>query len=89
VPAVEPVGHNTHAFLNDPENRRSGRVAECRHPAKGNIRELALLVRVSASADPPHRLAPDLGSHTDSILRSVGYAPAEIADLRRSGAISS
>jgi crotonobetainyl-CoA:carnitine CoA-transferase CaiB-like acyl-CoA transferase len=88
VPAVEPVGRNAHAFLNDPENRRSGRVAECRHPTKGNVRELALLVRVSASANPPHRLAPDLGSHTDSILRSVGYDPAEIADLDRRGTIS-
>lgn len=88
VPAAEPVGRNAHAFLNDPENRRTGRVAELPHPTKGNVRELATLVRVSASAHPPHRLAPDLGSHTESILCSVGYGPEEIADLRRRGAIS-
>ncbi len=89
VPAVEPVGRNTHAFLNDPENRRTGRVAECRHPGKGNIRELARLVRVSGCTDPPHRLAPELGAHTDSILRSVGLEPEQIDNLRTDGAIRS
>ncbi len=87
VPAVEPAARATHAFLNDPENRRTGRVAECRHPTKGNVRELAQLVRVSRSANPPHRLAPDLGAHTESILQAMGLAPAEIAELRHDGTI--
>ncbi len=87
VPAVEPVARSTHAFLNDPENRRTGRVAECHHPTRGNVRELAQLVRVSGSTDPPHRLAPDLGAHTESILRAMGRPPEEIADLRDAGAI--
>ncbi len=87
MPAVEPVGRNTHAFLNDPENRRTGRVAECRHPTKGNVRELAQLVRVSGCTNPPHRLAPDLGAQTGSILRAMGLGPGEIADLRAGGAI--
>ncbi|MFI5041532.1 MAG: CaiB/BaiF CoA transferase family protein, partial [Acidimicrobiales bacterium] len=87
VPAVEPVARNTHAFLNDPENRRTGRVAECHHPTRGNVRELAQLVRVSESTHPPHRLAPDLGAHTESILRTMGRQPEEIADLRARGAI--
>ncbi len=87
VPAVEPVARHTHAFLNDPENRRTGRVAECLHPTKGNVRELAHLVRVSGSANPPHRLAPDLGAHTESILCAMGLAHEEIADLRAHGAI--
>jgi crotonobetainyl-CoA:carnitine CoA-transferase CaiB-like acyl-CoA transferase len=33
-----------------------------------------------------HR-APTLGEHTDTILAELGYAPAEIARLRASGAV--
>jgi len=87
VPAAEPVGRNNHAFMNDPENRRTGRVAELPHPASGNVREVAVLLRVSDTEVPAHRLAPDLGQHTDEILREVGYTSEQIAALRARGAI--
>jgi crotonobetainyl-CoA:carnitine CoA-transferase CaiB-like acyl-CoA transferase len=89
VPAVEPAAHNAHAFLADPENRRTGRVAECPHPTKGNVRELAVLVRVSPSLVPPHRLAPGLGAQTDAVLAAVGSTPDQIAALAARGAILS
>jgi crotonobetainyl-CoA:carnitine CoA-transferase CaiB-like acyl-CoA transferase len=87
VAVAVPVGRNNHNFMTDPENRRTGRVAERVHPTKGRIRELAALVRVSDTAVAPHRLAPELGEHTDEILSWLGYRGDEIADLRRSGAI--
>jgi crotonobetainyl-CoA:carnitine CoA-transferase CaiB-like acyl-CoA transferase len=87
VAAVQPVGHNVHAFMNDPEQRRFGRVAELPHPVKGNVRELHVLVRVSDAEQVPHRLAPELGEHTDQILAECGYTPAEIAALRADSAV--
>jgi crotonobetainyl-CoA:carnitine CoA-transferase CaiB-like acyl-CoA transferase len=87
VPAVEPVGRNAHHFLTDPENRRTGRVAECPHPTKGHVRELAQLLRVSSATIPPHRLAPELGEQTESILGSLGFTADEVAALRAGGAI--
>jgi crotonobetainyl-CoA:carnitine CoA-transferase CaiB-like acyl-CoA transferase len=87
VAAVRPAGRNIHAFLNDPEHRRIGRVAEVGHPAKGNVRELHALLRVSDAEQVAHRLAPELGEHTDEILRALGYASAEIDMLRDSGTI--
>ena len=87
VPAVEPVGLNRAALLTDPDHRRIGRVAECRHPEKGAVQEIGVLVRVSDAAVVPHRLAPDLGADTNEILASLGYDLEAIDELRRSGVI--
>lgn len=37
--------------------------------------------------EPPHSRVPDLGEHTDEVLREAGISAEEIADLRRTGAI--
>jgi crotonobetainyl-CoA:carnitine CoA-transferase CaiB-like acyl-CoA transferase len=87
VAAAEPVGRNIHAFMNDPEQRRVGRVAEVAHPDKGNVRELHALLRISDAAQVPHRLAPELGEHTDEILAEVGYTHDEVSELRSRGAV--
>jgi crotonobetainyl-CoA:carnitine CoA-transferase CaiB-like acyl-CoA transferase len=85
VPAAEPVPHNCTSFLRDPENQRSGRVAEASHPVDGHIRELARLVRVSDAMDAPHRLAPAIGEHTDEILGWLGYSADQIRTLKERG----
>jgi crotonobetainyl-CoA:carnitine CoA-transferase CaiB-like acyl-CoA transferase len=82
VPVAEPLPYNNVNFLRDPENRRTGRVAERPHETRGQIRELAVLVRVSDAQTKPHRLAPGLGEHTDEILREFGRSDADIAALR-------
>jgi len=87
VPAVEPVGRNVHAFMNDPAARRDGRVAEVEHPQLGRVREVDLLVRVSDAARVPHRLAPGLGEHTDEILAELGCTGGEIDELHARGAV--
>jgi crotonobetainyl-CoA:carnitine CoA-transferase CaiB-like acyl-CoA transferase len=89
VAAVEPSPVNMHPFMNDPENRRTGRVAEVADPERGNVREIAVLVRVSDADVPPHRLAPELGEHSDEILTWLGYKPDQIAELHERGAVRS
>jgi crotonobetainyl-CoA:carnitine CoA-transferase CaiB-like acyl-CoA transferase len=87
VPVAEPKPHNNLAFMHDLENRRTGRVAEVWHPRDGRVREPAVLVRVSGVRAAPHRIAPELGEHTDEILTSLGYSPESIATLRERGAV--
>jgi crotonobetainyl-CoA:carnitine CoA-transferase CaiB-like acyl-CoA transferase len=86
VTAVEPVPYNNFAFMRDPENRRNSRVAERMHPRLGRVRELAQLVRVSGCAPVSHRLAPELGEHTDAIYRQFGYPDEQIDHLVQVGA---
>lgn len=80
--AVPAGGTCIHDLLNDPDQHKIRRVEEATHPDKGNVREIAHLIRVSDTTMPPHRLAPELGEHTDEILTSVGYSAEEIKELR-------
>jgi crotonobetainyl-CoA:carnitine CoA-transferase CaiB-like acyl-CoA transferase len=87
VPAAEPITDGNHVLMNDSRHRAINRTAEREHAVKGKVREIATLVRVSAAAATPHRLAPELGEHTDQILTSLGYAAEELEQLRADGAI--
>ena len=87
VPAAEPVPPNMRHLMHDAGEIERRRVAAVEHHTKGTVRELAVLVRVSDCVIPPHRLAPDLGEHTDAVLAELGYWADEIAALHADGAI--
>lgn len=88
VPAAEPIPYNNSAFLRDPRNQRTRRAAECPHETQGHVREIGVLLRVSDSADVPHRLAPELGEHSDEILGELGYSAEQIEKLRDRGSVA-
>jgi crotonobetainyl-CoA:carnitine CoA-transferase CaiB-like acyl-CoA transferase len=48
---------------------------------------MAPAARFSASEAAPPRPAPRLGEHGEEALRQAGYTEAEIAALRRGGAL--
>ena len=87
VAVVEPLMDGNRASMDDAENRRLGRVGEFQHPRFGRVREVAVPFRVDRTRVPEHRRAPELGEHTDAILRWAGYSPGEIAELRTRHAV--
>jgi formyl-CoA transferase len=72
----------------DPQVRASGMIVEQAHPRAGRIRTLNTPVRLAKTPGGIRTPAPALGEHTDLVLGEAGVAPAEIARLRRLGAIA-
>ncbi len=73
-----------------------GLIATVEHPVAGKQRMVGEPVRLESGegvgpgpgAGTAPRPPPALGEHTDEVLREAGYAPADIAALRGSGAIA-
>jgi len=72
----------------EPSLRKTGTVVEVDHPGRGKYLTVGNPIKMSDSS-PDVRRSPLLGEHTEEILRDVlGYATAEIADIKASGAIT-
>ncbi len=56
-------------------------------PALGPVRFLGVPVRLAATPGRPPGPPPELGEHTDAVLREAGYTSEDVARLRAAGAI--
>lgn len=70
----------------DPHTAAREMVVELDHPAEGRVRSLGVPVKLTGTPAEMRRVAPDLGQHTDEVLRSLGRTDAEIARMRAEGA---
>ena len=82
-----PINDYARVFA-DPQVRARGMVVESEHPSLGRIRSLGSPIKMSGTPPDVVRRAPLLGEHTDHVLQEAGYDAAEIAELRRTGAVA-
>ena len=73
--------------LADPQVAANRLVQEVDSPVSGRQRVVGPPYRLSETPASVRRAAPGLGEHTEEVLGSIGYEPAEIDSLRRRGAI--
>jgi crotonobetainyl-CoA:carnitine CoA-transferase CaiB-like acyl-CoA transferase len=73
--------------LDHPQVRHREMVIDRPHPVLGTVSLLGLPVKFSETPGDVHRIPPDLGEHTDEILREIGYQDADLCRLREEGLV--
>ena len=71
----------------DPQVRLLPAVATVESPVLGAVRLSGHGVNLERTPPRMRSAAPERGAHTDEVLRELGYEDAEIAALRREGAV--
>lgn len=71
----------------DPQVLHRRMVFEMEHPRLGTIKQLGFPVKLSATPARAEMAPPDLGQHTDEILKKAGYSTDDLVALRQQGAI--
>jgi crotonobetainyl-CoA:carnitine CoA-transferase CaiB-like acyl-CoA transferase len=57
------------------------------HPRHGKIKVLNNPIKLSKTPAGIKSRAPDLGEHTEEIMKGLGYSEAEVAKMKETGVI--
>jgi formyl-CoA transferase len=68
-------------LMREPALRKTGTIVEVDHPKRGKYLSVGNPIKMSDSPTEVTR-SPLLGEHTDEVLAEIGYAAAEVAELR-------
>ena len=79
--------HEVQDLESDPQVRHLGVFYELEHPKYGKLKAAHRPVRVDADRSIDFRPPPDLGEHTEEVLREAGISAERIALLRKQGII--
>lgn len=71
--------------VEDPQMRASGAFVDLDYPGYGKLQTVNSPIFTSASAKRTPTAAPQLGAHTNEVLRDLGYDEATISALIRDG----
>ena len=76
-----------HQVVSDPGVRQNGYIATLEDDAGNPVTVVGNPIEMTATPVSPSAVAPELGQHTDEVLREFGYSDADIVNLREQGAI--
>jgi crotonobetainyl-CoA:carnitine CoA-transferase CaiB-like acyl-CoA transferase len=76
------------AFLFDADAERLGLVAEYEHPLLGRLRQFGTTIDFSDTPGHIHGPPPRVGEDTRAILDELGYAGAEMDELKAAGVVT-
>jgi formyl-CoA transferase len=71
----------------DPQVQHLGAATEVEHPKLGRFKVLAQPARLSRTPGKVVAPTPEIGEHTDEVLKELNYNAAEIAKLRQGGVV--
>jgi crotonobetainyl-CoA:carnitine CoA-transferase CaiB-like acyl-CoA transferase len=74
--------------VRDPQLVGRGLFTEVEHPKLGAVPQVAFPVQMSGTPARVTAPPPELGEHTDEVLRGLGYDGAAIEALRRDGVVA-
>jgi len=75
--------YNYQQLFTDPQVVHREMVVHADDGELGRVPHIRTPIRMSATGLAVRRTAPRLGEQTEEILAGLGYAPGDIADLRR------
>ena len=74
--------------IDDPQILAMGALIEYEHPRGGRLRQPRPPGRFHGTPSSLHRPSPDLGEHTDEVLRELGLDDTAVAQLRVEGIVA-
>jgi crotonobetainyl-CoA:carnitine CoA-transferase CaiB-like acyl-CoA transferase len=74
-------------LFEDPQVRHLGLAEPVESPVRGEVRLLSQPIRMSRSAARIAAPPPELGQHSEEVLREAGYTDEQIATLRAMGVV--
>lgn len=74
--------------VDDPQIRAMGALVEYEHPRAGRVRQPRPPGQFQSTPATLHRPSPDLGEHTDEVLRELGLDESSVVALRAEGVVA-
>ena len=74
-------------LLNDPQVLTNNYMVEYDHPVMGRLKIPGYPIHFSGSSPGAYHPPPEVGEHTDLIMRQLSYSKEEIEELKKEGVI--